>query len=118
MFRSVALGIAFALGAATAATAQTADEQAACKDDAFRVCSHTIPDRERTFQCMVTYKDSLSPDCRAVMARLLPPEPAPQKQRRATTFSRSAATASSGEEKTSTQRSRKGPLNLNPAAAR
>ncbi len=75
MVRSIAFGVALILGAGSIATAQTADEQAVCKDDAFRVCSHTIPDRDRTFQCMVANKDSLSPGCRTVMARLLPPDP-------------------------------------------
>jgi hypothetical protein len=96
MMRSSAFGIAFMLGAANIATAQTADDQAACKDDAFRVCSHTIPDRERTFQCMIANKDALSPDCRTVIARSLPPDPAPQKA--------SAPRAKKGQ----------GPLNLNP----
>ena len=64
----------FRLGTATLAAAQTAEEQALCQDDAFRLCSQTIPDRERTFQCMVANKDSLSSGCRAVMARLLAPD--------------------------------------------
>src|SRR6266508_4807527 len=99
MFKSAAFGIAFMLGAATMATAQTADEQAACQDDAFRVCSHTIPDRERTFQCMIAKRDALSPGCRAVIARSLPADAAPQK----------AAAA---------PRTKKGgPINLNPTAA-
>ena len=116
MVRSIAFGVALTLGAGTIAIAQTADEQALCKDDAFRVCSHTIPDRDRTFQCMVANKDALSPGCRTVMARLLPPDPAPQKatpQRRPAAFSRSAARDPAAE-KPSTSRSRKGPLNLNP----
>jgi hypothetical protein len=72
MVRSLALGIAVVLGAATMASAQTAEEQAACQDDAFRHCSQTIPDRERTFQCMIANKDNLSPGCRAVIAKSLP----------------------------------------------
>ena len=79
--------------------AQSAEDQAACQDDAFRVCSHTIPDRERTFQCMIAKKDALSArmshgDC-AIPA------------------GRNAAKAASGP------RTKKGgPINLNPAAAR
>ena len=46
MIRSAALGILFAVGAVTMAGAQTADDQAACQDDAFKICGHTIPDRE------------------------------------------------------------------------
>ena len=79
MIRSVACGAALALGIGTLAIAQTAEEQAACQDDAFRVCSHTIPDRERTFQCMISNSDAVSPACRAVLSRFLPPEPAPQR---------------------------------------
>jgi hypothetical protein len=115
MFRIIALGVVLVLGAATSATAQTADEQAMCKDDAFRLCQHTIPDRERTFQCMIQNKDALSPGCRTVMARLLPPDPPPQKRKPAA-LSRSASTDPDGEKPT---RSRKGgPLNLNPPATR
>ena len=116
MVRSIAFGVALILGAGSIATAQTADEQALCKDDAFRVCSHTIPDRDRTFQCMVANKDSLSPGCRTVMARLLPPDPPPQKsttQRRRTALSKPATTDPAAE-KPATSRSRKGPINLNP----
>jgi hypothetical protein len=99
MLRSVAFGFALMLGAAGTAAAQSAEDQAACQDDAFRVCSHTIPDRERTFQCMIARRDTLSPACRAVIARSLP-EQAPQK----------AASA---------PRTKKGgPINLNPTAAR
>jgi hypothetical protein len=116
MVRSIAFGIALILGAGSIAIAQTADEQAVCKDDAFRVCSHTIPDRDRTFQCMVANKDALSPGCRTVMARLLPPDPPAQKattQRRRTALSK-PATTDPAVEKPSTSRSRKGPINLNP----
>jgi hypothetical protein len=98
MIRSIALGIAVVLGAAGMATAQTAEEQAACKDDAFRVCPDAIPDRDRVAQCLILNRDAISPACRTVMARFMPPDPVPQK--------------------TSARRVRKGqgPLNLNPAA--
>ena len=99
MIRSAALVVALVLSCAGTAAAQSAEDQAACQDDAFRVCSHTIPDRERTFQCMIAQKDALSPACRTVIARSLP-EATPQK----------AASA---------PRTKKGgPINLNPAAAR
>ena len=98
MLRSVVFGTALVLGLASHAAAQSADDQALCQDDAFRVCSHTIPDRERTFQCMVANREALSAGCRGVMARLLPPEPA---------------------QKAAAPRSKKGgPINLNPTAAR
>jgi hypothetical protein len=96
MMRSTAIGLALLLGVGTGALAQSAEDQAACQDDAFRVCGHTIPDRERTFQCMITYRDALSPACRTVIARHLPPEP------------------TSGKASASRQRSKGGPLNLSP----
>src|ERR1700681_821281 len=98
MVRILALGIAVALGAAGMATAQTSDEQAACKDDAFRVCSDAIPDRDRVAKCLIVNKDAISQACRTVMARFMPPDPAPAK--------------------TSAPRGRQGrrPLDLNPAA--
>ena len=99
MLRSIALGTALVLACTGLAAAQSNDDQALCQDDAFRVCPHTIPDRERTFQCMIANREALSAGCKGVMARLLPPEP-PQKA-------------------ASTPRSKKGgPINLNPTAAR
>jgi hypothetical protein len=61
----------------TAAVAQTAQEQQACMNDAFRVCSATIPDRNRTIACMVQHKAELSQACQMVMAKYAPAEPAP-----------------------------------------
>jgi hypothetical protein len=61
----------------TAAVAQTAQEQQACINDAFRVCSATIPDRNRTIACMVQHKAELSAACQIVMAKYAPAEPAP-----------------------------------------
>jgi hypothetical protein len=101
MLRSVTFGIALALAASAAAMAQSSEDEMACKDDAFRVCGQTIPDRERTFQCMIANRDVLSPACRAVIARSLPPEPATQKKVRR---------AKKGQDK--------GPISLSPTAAR
>jgi hypothetical protein len=98
MIRSIAFGVALVLGAATFAAAQTPEEQAACKDDAFRVCPNAVPDRERVLQCFIVNKDAISPACRAVLARYLPPEPARKKM--------------------TAPRSKKGPLDLSPTAAR
>src|SRR5256885_14487213 len=72
--------LAVALTVATVSTgafAQSAEEQQACMNDAFRVCSATIPDRARTTACMVQKKSQLSTACQAVMARYAPPEAAP-----------------------------------------
>ena len=101
MLKSVSLGIALVLAASAVALAQSSEDEAACKDDAFRVCGQTIPDRERTFQCMTANRDVLSAACRAVIARSLPPEPAPQKKVRR---------AKKGQDK--------GPISLSPTAAR
>jgi hypothetical protein len=56
----------------TAAVAQTSDEQQACMSDAFRVCSATIPDRNRTIACMVQHKAELTAACQVVMAKYAP----------------------------------------------
>jgi hypothetical protein len=99
MFRSAAFGISLVLAATSMAMAQSADDEAACKDDAFRFCGQTIPDRERTFQCMIANRDVLSPQCRTVIARSMPPEPpAPKASKRA--------------------KKGQGPINLSPTAAR
>lgn len=72
------LAIAFTVSAlSTAAFAQSAEEQQACMNDAFRVCSATIPDRARTTACMIQKKSQLSSACQAVMAKYAPPEATP-----------------------------------------
>jgi hypothetical protein len=100
MIRAAAIGIALVLGSATGAMAQSSEDQAACQDDAFRICGQTIPDRERTFQCMIANRTILSAACQAVIARSLPPDPTSQKA--------------------STRRSKKShaPTNLSPTAAK
>jgi hypothetical protein len=42
----------------------TPEEQQACSDDAFRLCSAEIPDVDRVTVCMVRNKSQLSPACR------------------------------------------------------
>jgi hypothetical protein len=44
--------------------AYTAEEQQACSNDAFRLCSGEIPDVDRVTVCMVRNKSQLSPGCR------------------------------------------------------
>ena len=56
----------------TAAIAQSSEDQQACMNDAFRVCSATIPDRARTTACMVQNKSQLSPACQMVMNKYAP----------------------------------------------
>src|SRR5580692_10868164 len=47
-----------------ASQAYTPEQQAACSDDAFRLCSADIPDIDRVTACMVRKQDQLSPGCR------------------------------------------------------
>jgi hypothetical protein len=57
---------------AGAAIAQSNEEQQACMNDAFRVCSATIPDRNKTVACMVQNKAKLSSACQVVMDKYAP----------------------------------------------
>src|SRR5450756_2455399 len=57
----------------TAGRAYTPEEQQACSDDAFRLCSAEIPDVDRVTVCMVRNKSQLSPGCRAFFR----PDPEP-----------------------------------------
>jgi hypothetical protein len=69
----ITLAAAFALATlSTAAVAQSQEDQQACMNDAFRVCSATIPDRARTTACMIQNKSQLSSACQAVMAKYAP----------------------------------------------
>jgi hypothetical protein len=56
----------------TGALAQSNEEQQACMNDAFRVCSATIPDRNKTIACMVQNKAQLSAACQVVMDKYAP----------------------------------------------
>ena len=42
-------------------------------NDAFRVCSHTIPDRGRTIACMVAEQEPAQPGCQMVMDKYAQP---------------------------------------------
>lgn len=48
-----------------ASQAYSPEQQQACSDDAFRICSAEIPDIDRVTACMVRNKEQLSPGCRA-----------------------------------------------------
>jgi len=72
---TIRLTFALALTAgmlSTAAVAQSNEEQQACMNDAFRVCSHTITDRNRTAACMFEKMSQLSTACQSVMAKYAP----------------------------------------------
>jgi len=45
--------------------AYTPEQEQACTNDAFRLCSPEIPDVDRVTACMVRNKTQLSPPCRA-----------------------------------------------------
>lgn len=62
-----ALVSVLALGAMLphAAQAYTAEQEQACTNDAFRLCSSEIPDVERVTACMTRNKSQLSAPCRA-----------------------------------------------------
>jgi hypothetical protein len=48
-----------------ASGAYTPEQEQACTNDAFRLCSAEIPDVDRVTACMVRNKSQLSPGCRA-----------------------------------------------------
>jgi len=70
----IALAFAFVSLAPVAATAETQDEQQACMSDAFNVCGHAIPDRDRVAACLAQNINRISTACRNVMARYPKPK--------------------------------------------
>src|SRR5512141_2930564 len=56
-----------------ASRAYTPEQQQACSDDAFRLCSADVPDVDRVTACMVRNKSQLSPGCRVFFR----PDPEP-----------------------------------------
>jgi Cysteine rich repeat len=41
-------------------------QQAACEDDAYRLCPDEVPDEARITSCLAHQKSKLSPGCRAM----------------------------------------------------
>jgi hypothetical protein len=78
-----ALAIAILAIAPVTATAQSQDEQNACMDDAFNVCGHAIPDRDRVAACLAANLKRISNECRTVMLRYSKPA-APQPRHTST----------------------------------
>jgi hypothetical protein len=64
-----ALASRFSLSLPAAASAETQDEQNACMNDAFSVCGHAIPDRDRVAACLAQNINRISAACRTVMQR-------------------------------------------------
>jgi hypothetical protein len=69
----IAIAAAFLAIVPVSALAETQEEQQACMNDAFNVCGHAIPDRERVAACLHQNSSRISPACRAVMARYQKP---------------------------------------------
>jgi hypothetical protein len=100
--RQITLAVLLALGAQTAALAETQEEQQACMNDAFQFCQNFIPDRTQVFHCLVSNRNQLSVACHTVMTPYLPPEPVALKKPPAPApHDKSAAKT-------------KGPLNITP----
>ncbi len=73
----VALAFALFCFVPAAASAETQDEQNACMSDAFSVCGHAIPDRDRVAACLAQNINRISMSCRTVMLRYSKPTNAP-----------------------------------------
>jgi len=65
----IAFALVFFTLVPAAASAETQDEQNACMSDAFSVCGHAIPDRDRVAACLVQNMNRISVPCRTVMQR-------------------------------------------------
>jgi hypothetical protein len=72
-----ALAFAILIAMSAGAIAQSQEEQNACMDDAFNVCGHAIPDRDRVAACLAANLKRISSGCRAVMVRYSKPSPRP-----------------------------------------
>jgi hypothetical protein len=78
-FAAAGLGLELGLGLAMALPAQCQtleDYQAACQDDALRLCSEHVSDHAKTKSCLQANKKSLSSACRGMLS------PGKQKSRR------------------------------------
>ncbi|MEA3024737.1 MAG: hypothetical protein QOF91_22 [Alphaproteobacteria bacterium] len=69
----IALAFAFFALAPVAASAEDQNEQNACISDAFSVCGHAIPDRDRVAACLSQNINRISVACRTVMQRYAKP---------------------------------------------
>jgi hypothetical protein len=76
----------------TSGHAYSPEEQAACQDDAFRVCGAYIPDVDRVTACMVQNRSQLSPGCRVYFRD---PEPPPAARARRLAKPKASAAKSS-----------------------
>jgi hypothetical protein len=65
----LALAVALVVSLPSAALAQSQDEQNMCVNDAFQLCGHAIPDRDRVAACLSENFQRVSMPCRTVMQR-------------------------------------------------
>lgn len=63
---SAGIALVALLAASHAAAQGTAEQRAACEDEARWLCSNYIPDAEAIKGCMLRNLDQLSPRCRAM----------------------------------------------------
>ncbi len=69
-----ALALVFVTLASFGASADTPEERNACMGDAFRVCGHAIPSRDRVIACLYDNTSKLSTACRQVISKKPRPE--------------------------------------------
>jgi hypothetical protein len=55
----------FVVNSALSQSDLRSQQQAACEDDAYRLCPDEIPDEARITSCLARQKSKLSPGCRA-----------------------------------------------------
>jgi hypothetical protein len=73
MKRILAIALAITLGGVLAASAQTAQERAACRGDVFRLCTAaqialaTVGDRQGIYACFRRHRRELSKSCDRVL---------------------------------------------------
>jgi hypothetical protein len=77
--RQAGLVLAFAISlsalSSTSSLAFSAEAQAMCTSDAFRLCSSEIPNIPKITACMVKHRAELSAGCRTVMDKGLAEQP-------------------------------------------
>ena len=66
-FPAIGLIAVLILAIAPGAIAQTAQQRAACQDDAKKLCAGVAPGGGRVLECLAKQKGSLSEPCKAVV---------------------------------------------------
>jgi hypothetical protein len=68
MIARLAMAGLLAAALASQATAQTAEQRAACGDDVKKLCNGVMPGGGRILECLAKQKDKLSDACKKVVA--------------------------------------------------